>query len=312
MQPTQELFRQRRQLQNTALEVSPICLGTMTFGRPVRESDAIRLVQWAMDQGINFIDTADIYEGYDRVPGSPGGVAEELLGKALRGRRDKVVVTTKVGNPTGPASKGLGRNYILQQIEVSLRRLKTHYVDLYEMHRPDPDTPLAESIQVMVDLAALGKVRYWGVSNFSAPEIEEVAGLCDKNGWVRPAVCQSSYNWLKRDIEADILPVCQKLGIAVTPYQPLAGGLLSGKYRRDHALPPNSRAAESKWLAPPDERMYDKIELFAREAEAAGFTPARYAVHWLLSQPGVVSVVLGVKSIQQLNEIGYGERRPSA
>lgn len=280
----------RRTIPNTSLEVSPLCLGTMTFGAPVAEADAIRLTHWALDHGINFIDTADIYEGYNRFLGSPGGVAETILGKALQGRRAQAVVTTKVGNPVGTTEKGLSRTHILRQIGSSLKRLRTDYVDIYELHRPDPKTALSESMAVMAELIAAGKVRHRGFSNFAAAHIHEMISLCDAPHWPRPVVSQPPYSWLKRDIEAEDLPACRKYHIAITPYQPLQGGLLSGKYRRGQPLPAGSRAAENpKWLAVPDETTHARLELFESEAKQAGLTPSQHAVRWLLDQPGVTT-----------------------
>jgi len=298
---------QRRAIPGTSLLVSEICLGTMTFGNPVREPDAINLVHWALDHGINFIDTADIYEGYDRYLGSPGGVAETILGKALEGRRDKAIVTTKAGNPVSNGSaevrKGLSRAHIETQLESSLRRLRMDHVNIFEFHRPDPETPLAESIETIVRLIHSGKVRHWGLSNYDASQIREVLSICDREKWARPVVLQPPYSWLKRDIEKDTLPLCEESKIAVTPYQPLQSGLLTGKYRAGAAPPANTRAAESKWLLPPDETLQTKLSEFETEARTAGLSPARYALHWLLQRSAITSVVVGVKTIAQLEQL---------
>ena len=297
---------QLQSIPHTGISVSPICLGTMTFGNPVDRDNAIRLVHAALDYGINFIDTADMYEGYDRSPGSPGGVAETILGEALLGRRERAVVTTKVGNSIGGSTytgQGLSRTHIMHQIDASLTRLQTDYVDIYELHRPDPETPLEESIAVMAELIVAGKVRHWGVSNFSGDQIRDIVLLCDAHGWPRPVVNQPPLSWLKRDEQADSLPTCCELEIAVTPYQPLQGGLLTGKYRRSRPLPADSRAAESSWLDQPDDAHFDRLEQFEVEAHEARLTPAQYAVRWLLDQPGVTSVVVGIKRIDQLKEI---------
>jgi aryl-alcohol dehydrogenase-like predicted oxidoreductase len=279
----------------------------MTFGRPVGEAEAVRLVHWANDHGVNFIDTADVYEGYDRFMGSPGGVAEAILGKALTGRRDRVVITTKVGSPVGGDAykgSGLSRRHILRQINGSLQRMRTDYVDFYELHHPDPATPLAESIAVMADLIAAGKVRHWGFSNFDASQVREMVTLCDANGWPRPVISQPSCNWLRRQAEAEHLPVCREYRIGVTPYRPLEGGLLTGKYKRGQAPPADSRAAENPdWWPAPDDAVYDRLEGFERQARASGLRPSQYAVKWLLDQPGVCSVVVGVKRIGQLEEL---------
>jgi len=299
----------KRHIPNTDLDVSPVCLGTMTFGNPVAREDAIRIVHWALAHGVNFIDTADMYEGYDRYFGSPGGVAEAILGEALRDRRDQAVVTTKVGNPIGDGQyegTGLSREHILHQIDASLARLGTDYVDIYELHKADPDTPLEESVGVMAELVSSGKVRHWGFSNFDADQIREMLAICDQNGWPRPVIAQPPYSWLLRDVEADVLPTCVDNQIAVTPYRPLQGGLLTGKYRRGQALPSDSRAAENpKWLSV-EETMYDPLEQFEREAQDAGLAPSQYAVRWLLDRPGVASVVAGVKRAEQLGDLMVG------
>jgi len=290
-----------RSIPRTNLNVSTICLGTMTFGNPVGPEDATRLVHWALDNGINFFDTADMYEGYDRKIGSAGGVGERILGEALRGRRDEAVVTTKVGSDVG--GKGLGRDHVLRQIDAGLERLQTDHVDIYEMHRPDPQTPLAESIAIMAELIEAGKVRYWGFSNFDAAQIDEMVQLCDAHGWPRPVVSQPPYSWLKRDVEARHLPTCRRHGIAVTPYQPLQGGLLTGKYRRGRRPPRDSRAAENPdWLKLSQE-LYDDLERFEGEAQAAALAPSQYAIRWLLDKTGVVSVVVGAKRTAQLEEL---------
>lgn len=287
---------------DTLPHVSSICLGTMTFGNPVGSAEAERLVHWALDHEINFIDTANIYEGYDRRPGSSGGVAENILGEALHDRRSRAVITTKVGSDVGEGVC-LKPHHMRQQLESSLSRLQTEYVDIYELHNPDPATPIADSLATMVEFIREGKVRYWGFSNFNTAGIQQVIELCEENIWPYPVVNQSRYNWIYRDIEATQLPVCREFGIAVTPFQPLHGGLLTGKYRRDKPLPENCRALESPWLDEPDSTMYDCLERFEAEASASNLTPSRYAIRWLLDRQGVKSVVAGVTSIDQLKEL---------
>ena len=304
---------EQRCIPHTEIAVSALCLGTMTFGSPVPRADAVRLVHWALDHGVNFLDTADIYEGYDRHMGSRGGVAEEVLGEALRGKRDQAVVTTKVGNPVGEGEyegSGLGRAHMLHQIDAGLGRMQTDYVDFYELHKPDPDTPLEESIGVMAELIEAGKIRHWGFSNFEAEQIREMVRICDDNGWQRPVINQPRYNWLVRDVEAAQLPLCREHGIAVTPYRALACGLLTGKYGRDVQAPEGSRISENPaWVTLldggdciPDE-LLDRLEAFARDAAAAGLTPAQYAVRWLLDQAGVTSVLVGVKRVAQVEAL---------
>jgi len=294
------------EIPNTDIHVSSICLGTMTFGNPVNEHDAINMIHWTLDQGINFIDTADMYEGYDRFLGSPGGVGESILGKALIGRRDNAVITTKVGNAVGNdvyEGKGLSPAHINNQIDESLRRLQTDFVDFYELHRPDPDTPLEDSISAMVKLIESGKTRHWGFSNYPAPEIEKMLSICDSQGWPRPVISQPPLSWLKRDELTASAALCESEQIAVTPYQPLQGGLLTGKYQRGSKLPADSRAAESQWLDIPDDEMHTRLDVFIAEASARGVSPARYAIEWLLSQPGITSVVVGAKRIDQIKDV---------
>ncbi|MCX5659962.1 MAG: aldo/keto reductase [Planctomycetota bacterium] len=300
-----------RPIPHTSLRVSPLCLGTMTFGTPVAEADAIRIVHRALDQGINFFDTADIYEGYARVLGSPGGVAETILGKALAGRRDRAVVTTKVGNPVGagPDDTGLGRRHIQHQIDASLRRLQMDCIDLYELHKPDPQTPLEESIGALVEAIRAGKIRHWGFSNFDAPAIRQMIAVCDAHGWPRPVVSQPKYNWLDRELEAAHLPACREFAIAVTPYQPLQAGLLTGRYRRGAPAPAGTRAAEhARWLPEISPEMFDRIEAFEREAAGAGRSPLSHAMKWVLERPGVTSIVVGCKSVGQLDTLLYEAR----
>ena len=302
-----------RPVSNTGIEVSPLCLGTMTFGNPVGRREAIGLVHWALDHGINFFDTADMYEGYNRYMGSPVGVAERILGEALQDRRERAVVTTKVGNPIGGTYKGtgLGRVHMLHQIDVSLDRLRTDYIDFYELHKYDPDTPIEESVATMAELIECGKVRQWGFSNFSPDHIQQMLEICARNGWPRPVIAQPLYNWLERDSEIEYIPRCRKRNIAVTPYQPLQGGLLTGKYREGEALPAGSRAAEHpQWLSIDGNPLLERCATFEEESAAAGLRPSQYAMHWLLSQPGVTAVIVGVKRIEQLQDLLEGCGQP--
>ena len=314
---------ERRELAGMPDGVSVITLGTMLFGRPVLRPDAIALVHAAVDLGVNLFDTADIYEGYDRFLGSPGGVAETILGESLRGRRERAYITTKVGNPVGSgpddghragadyAGTGLGPAHVEQQIDASLRRLRTDYVDYYLLHIADPNTPLEATLGAVDRLVRAGKVRHWGFSNFDAEQIDTMLGLCRAGVAPLPVVAQPCYNWLERDVESGYLPACRRVGIALTPYRPLAGGLLSGKYTRGRTPPADSRAAESAWIDAA-EIPHDRLHPFDDEAAAAGVSPACYAVHWLLARDGVVSVVAGVKTPAQLEELAACVQGPSS
>lgn len=295
---------ERRRLPGTDLEVSVLCLGTMTFGTPVGEAEAIRMCHAAMELGINFIDTANSYEGYSRVVGSAGGQAESLLGAALAGRRDRVVLATKVGMKIGPldSDRGLGRAHIRREIERSLQRLGTDYVDLYYLHAPDPQTPPAETVEAMHGLVREGKIRHWGVSNFSAAQLRELLVTCDRGSWLRPVVVQPPYSLLERGIEADLLPLCGEAGLGVVPYQVLQGGLLTGKY--GDAVPVGSRLAEKpQWLRPLDEGMRARLTALEAEARARGRSLAGHALCELLARPAIASLIVGARESRQVAEM---------
>lgn len=293
----------KERLTGTELRVSPICLGTMTFGSPVEAKDAVDLVDWALDHGINFFDTADIYEGYNRTMGSAGGTGEQLLGNALVGKRDQAIITTKLGNPIKIGDRvygGLGREHIYRQIDASLSRLRMTHIDLYLMHRPDPETPLAESIQAMSELVTLGKIRYWGFSNFDTPMIREIMTLCAENDWPRPVASQPPYSWLNRQIEKDHLPACLEYNINVTPYRVLEGGLLTGKYKNSPAAPDSRATRQPGWLS---EDQDGQVDQFLAEAQTAKLAPGVYAVQWPLKHPAVKSVIVGSKHPAQLEPL---------
>jgi aryl-alcohol dehydrogenase-like predicted oxidoreductase len=280
----------------------------MNFNNPVSETDSITMIHWAIDKGINFIDTADVYEGYDRFLGSPGGKAEAIIGKALARRRSDVLITTKVGNHVADSSydgKGLGTEHITRQIEASLRRMKTDYVDIYELHFPDPNTPVEETISVIDALIDAGKVRYWGFSNHTAEQINTILTTCRKNSWPLPVISQPLYNWLLRDIEENDIPLCINNNISITPYRPLEKGLLTGKYSQGQEPPASSRAAENPvWLNLSDVSTdtFTLLKQFEEEAKTQSLSPANYAVKWLLDRPGVSSVIIGGKTLEQLNQ----------
>ncbi|MCK4624495.1 MAG: aldo/keto reductase [Phycisphaerae bacterium] len=295
-----------RRIPGTDLCVSPICLGTMTYGAPVGEAGAIRLTHWAIDHGINFIDTANMYEGYARYAGSSGGVAEEILGKAIRGRRDQVVLATKVGMKVGddPDDDGTSPSAIRRQLDKSLARLGADFVDIYYLHRPDPDTPLVEIVGVLDEAIRSGKIRHYGLSNYPADLLAEMLKVADENNLPRPVIHQPPYSLLKRDVAKDLLPLCRTEEIGVAPYQVLQGGLLTGKYRRGQPLPTNSRKAEkNEWVWELTDEIFDQLEQIEAEAKAKDRTMLQHAVLSVLAQPGVVSVVMGVKRIEQLETL---------
>jgi aryl-alcohol dehydrogenase (NADP+) len=289
------------------MQVSTLCLGTMTFGTPVNKDDAIAMVHWALDHGINFIDTADMYEGYARSLGSPGGIAEQIMGEALKGRRDQAVITTKAGNPVdGPDSTfDISRDHLTRQLDRSLKYMQTEYVDIFELHRPDGRTPLEESIGAMADFIKQGKVRHWGSSNFDAAQLREMVKICDDSGIPRPVVSQPQFSWLNREPLEGHIPAAAESGMGITPYRVLESGLLTGKYKRGQPIPQDSRIAEEDcgWLSEPDDVVYDRLEAFEAEAENANLTAGQYALKWVLDQPGITSCVVGAKRIDQIESL---------
>jgi len=296
---------EKRNIPNTNLKVTPICLGTMTFGAPVDKTAAAKLVHYALDHGVNFIDTANMYEGYNRVPGSAGGVAEKILGKALEGKREQVILATKVGMKVGdaPEDEGTSPGAIRKQLEKSLSRLATDYIDIYYLHRPDTKTPIAETIATLDQVICEGKVRYYGVSNCSVKYLDELLVTADINGLPRPVICQPPLSLLRQEAISGLLPLCKKENIAVAPYQVLQGGLLTGKYRRGEPMPMDSRKAEkSDWVWDLTDELYDKLEEIEVQAHKKGITMTQYAIRWVLSQPSVVAAIIGVKRIEQLEE----------
>lgn len=301
-----------RNLGRSGLKVSPLCLGAMMFGgwgNPDHE-DGIRIIHRAMDAGINFIDTAN---GYSE------GESEVIVGKALKGKREGTVLATKVWAPVGPGpnQRGLSRKAIQEQVENSLRRLDTDVIDLYQIHRPDPTTPVEETLSALSDLVRQGKVCYLGLSTnhyegpalwekrFAAWEIVETLWLSDKHGWERFVSLQPPYSILRRVMEAEHFPMSLKFGIANIVWSPLEGGWLSGKYRRGAENPKDSQRAE-KWIGdienPKFQRRLDIVEKLLPLAEAKGVPLARFANAWALRHPAVTSVIIGPRTMEQLED----------
>lgn len=295
---------QLRPLGSSGLLVSPVTLGTMTYGSPVAEADAIRLTHFALDNGINFVDTANVYEGYTRFLGSPGGVAEEIVGKAIHDRRDQVVLATKVGAPVGPGpqDRGLSATHILREVDRSLQRLQTDYIDLYIIHWPDKYVPLEVTLNAMETAVRQGKIRAFGASNHAAWQMCEMLWLADKLNLPHVVSSQIPFSLLRREFHHD-LKFCEKHNIAVTPYQPLQCGLLTGKYKRGTTPPADSRAAEKpEWIWPQDDVLFDKLEAIEALATSADIPMAQYALAWTLTQPAIESVIVGVKTEAQIQD----------
>ena len=290
----------------TELRVSKVCLGTMTFGSPVGEDEAVALVRHAQDAcGINFIDTANMYEGYNRYAGSPGGVAEAIVGKAVKGRRDRFILATKVGMKVGPAPEDENTSpaAIRTQLRRSLRRMGTDYVDLYYLHKYDPDTPPALIARAMGEELKAGTIRAWGVSNYSAAQLKALLAAVREENVPAPCACQPPLSMVNTAALADLLPLCAAEGIGVVPYQILQGGMLTGKYRPGEEPPAGSRMAEKPdWMKPFTGEALAAIEACRAGARQAGVSMTQYALRWALGQPAVVSALIGVKRAAQLDE----------
>ncbi len=293
-----------RTLGKSGLMVSEICLGTMTFGDPVDENTASYIVDGAIDLGINFIDTANCYEGYNRGAETSGGQGEEVLGKALKGKRDKVILATKVGAPVGRGhqERGLSATHIIRELDKSLQRLKTDYIDLYIIHWPDKMVAREETLRAINTAVSQGKIGYFGVSNHSAWQACEFLWIADKRNWPSLVSSQIPFSMLQRNYQAD-LQFYEEHDIAVTPYQALQGGLLTGKYKRDENAPKGSRAEEKpSWLWKLDEEGFNKLERIEALANSIGVSMTQYSLAWALQIKAVKSLVLGVKRLDQIED----------
>lgn len=293
-----------RNLGRTGLKVSTLCMGTMQFGWSVDEAETHRILSGTLDSGINFIDTADIYSRW--VDGNPGGVAEENIGRWMKQAkvpRDRLVIATKVRGVMGdgPNDEGLSRVHIMGAMEASLRRLQTDYIDLYQTHWPDNDTPIEETLRAMDDLVRQGKVRYVGASNYKAWELMQALWASDQHALVRYDSLQPHYNLIHREeFERELRAVCETYGIGVIPYSPLAGGFLTGKYRRDTPLPDSRRAeGRQKYLTEQNFVVLDKLDEIANVHDA---TVTQVALAWLLADPVITSPIIGATSMEQLKE----------
>ncbi len=284
-----------RRLGHSGLRVSPVCLGTMMFGAHTDEATAKRIIARARAAGINFIDTADVYSE---------GAAEEIVGRAIAEDRERWVLATKAGNPMGedPHETGLSRKWLLRAIDESLARLGTDYVDIYYLHKPDPETPLEETLSAIGDILAHGKARYFGLSNFRGWQHAEVVRLCDALGIDRPVVCQPYYNAMNRMPEVEVLPACGHYGIGVVPYSPLARGVLTGKYVPGQEPAAETRAGRRDARMMESEFRAESLEYAQRikaRAEARGMSAAQFALDWVLANPLVSSVLAGPRTEDQ-------------
>lgn len=296
---------QYRQVGRTGLKVSELCMGTMQFGWTTDETHAFEVLDAYVESGGNFLDTADVYTRW--FEGNPGGVAEEIIGRWMkdRGNRHELVVATKVRGQMGegPNDVGLSRKHIMDAVEASLRRLQIEYIDLYQAHSDDRQVPLEETLAAFDNLVQRGLVRYIGASNYEAWRLMQALWMSDAHGYVRYDTLQPRYNLVARpDYERALEPLCLQQGIGVIPYSPLAGGFLTGKYRRDQALPASGRAQMVQNRVYSDENfaVLDRIDTVA---ERHGATPAQIALAWLLARPGVTSPITSANTAEQWRDL---------
>jgi len=289
-----------RPLGRTGVKVSPLCLGAMMFGawgNPDHD-DSIRIIHRALDAGINFVDTADVYSR---------GESEEIVAKALAGgKRDNVVLATKVHGTMGddPNQFGNSRRWIVEEVDHSLRRLGTDWIDLYQIHRPEPDTDIDETLGVLTDLVRAGKIRYFGSSTFPPSQIVQAQWVAERRGRERFVTEQPPYSLLVRGIEAEVLPVCMEYGMGVIPWSPLAGGWLSGRYRKDADAPTSTRAERLPWRydlsLPENQRKLDAADALARLADEAGLSLIHLAIAFVMQHPAITAPIIGPRTMEQL------------
>jgi aryl-alcohol dehydrogenase-like predicted oxidoreductase len=286
-----------RNLGGSGLKVSRICLGTNNFGGQVDEKASIAMLNKAVDCGINVIDTANGYTG---------GKSEEIVGKALKGRRDEVIIATKVGwgGSQAPNQTGLSRKHILSQVKRSLERLQTDFIDIYYLHRFDPETPLEETLRTYDGLILQGKVRYIACSNFTVSQIARAHEISKLHDWEKLIAVQPPYNLMQREIEKNILPYCEQEGLGVLTYTPLMGGFLSGKYSKTAPPPVGSRYRYNQklWKRLDQELNFEVLQQLESVANDIGISMSRLAIAWILKNPIVTAPIVGASSIEQVEE----------
>jgi len=289
-----------RPLGRTGIKVSPYCLGAMMFGKGGNpdHDECIRMIHQSLDSGINFIDTADAYSR---------GESEEIVGKALQGRRDRVVINTKVYHPMSddPNQQGGSRRWIMRAVDDSLRRLQTDYIDVYQLHRPTPDTDIEETLSAFTDLMRAGKVRAIGSSTFPAADIVAAQWVAEKRGLARFRVEQQPYSILNRHIEREVLPACLLHGMGVTAWSPLAKGLLTGKYRKGQQQPDTLRARYFPKMMS-DEHSLDVVEQLIPLAHSAGLSLTHMALAFVITHPAMTSAIIGPRTPEQLDDLLAG------
>jgi aryl-alcohol dehydrogenase-like predicted oxidoreductase len=275
-----------------SFEVSVVGLGCNNFGARLDAAATAEVAHAALDAGINFFDTADIYGGTK---------SEEFLGRALKDRRHEVVLATKFGMEVDPQRKGARPEYVRQAVEDSLRRLATDHIDLYQLHRPDPSVPIADTLGALDELVKAGKVREIGCSNFDPGQLDEAEAVSRKAGAARFVSVQNEYSLLHREPEKGVLAACERLGLAFLPFFPLSSGLLTGKYRKGQPVPSGSRLGEGRYSRLLNDENLDKVEKLIAFAESRGHTLLELAFSWLLARPTVASVIAGATSVRQIH-----------
>jgi 1-deoxyxylulose-5-phosphate synthase len=289
-----------RTLGRTGVKVSPLCLGTDNFANPTPEEEAKRMINRALEGGLNFIDTSNSYAG---------GESERIIGRALaeNGQRQQVILATKVHYPTGPGpnERGNSRLHIIRACEDSLRRLQTDYIDLYQTHRPSPDIPIDETLGALSDLVRQGKVRYIGCSTHPAWQVMEALMVSELKGYARFISEQPPYNLLDRRIENELVPLCQKYELALIPWSPMAMGILAGRYSHERTYPSGSRAElrGGIYAARVSEAGIETGNQFVKLAQAHQMAPAQLAVLWVKDQPGITAPIIGPRTLEQLDHL---------
>jgi aryl-alcohol dehydrogenase-like predicted oxidoreductase len=290
---------EQRELGRTGVSVSPLCLGAMMFGAwgNTDHDESIRIIHQALDAGINFVDTADVYAR---------GESEEIVGKALKGRRDSVVLATKVHgamHDTEPNMRGNSRRWIVQEVEASLRRLQTDWIDLYQIHRWDPWTAHEETLGALTDLQRAGKIRYFGSSTYPPSEIVEAQWVAEKRNLARFVCEQPPYSILVRGVETEVLPICERHGMGVIPWSPLAGGWLSGRFRKGGEVTSHRAAripARYDLSIPGNQQKLEAVERLAELADGAGISLVHLALAFVIRHPAVTAAIVGPRTLDQL------------
>ncbi|TVX98984.1 aldo/keto reductase [Paenibacillus cremeus] len=297
-----------RSLGQTGLKVTILCLGTMTFGNQADKKNSFEILDKAFDAGVSFIDTADVYP-IGRASYAVAGATESIIGEWLEGKRDKVVLASKCFGAMGPGAndRGLSRRHIITAVEDSLRRLKTDYLDLYQAHQFDPSTPLDETLRAFDDLVEQGKVRYIGVSNWRAWQVAKANGIGDRKNYARIVSVQPRYNLLFRMIEDDLVPMALDEGLGIISYNPLAGGMLTGRYTKNSSVEEGTRFGlennagslyqERYW----QEAQFDAVERYKSWCREHNFDPVTTAVRWVIQQSGITSAIIGASRPEQLD-----------